>query len=175
MTEVMAKRTRPNLGEVEPWLAAWFALHPDVDRESIATVGRVIRLHPAWYRFRAPILAGLGVTTEVSDLVITLYRAGPPHELNPTALAEGATVTSGAMTYRIDAAEKLGLVERRPDPKDRRGTLVRLTKKGKRIAQRDFELHVERMREVLDDFTPDEVATLLPLLGRLLAGIQRRA
>jgi DNA-binding MarR family transcriptional regulator len=170
----MSKRARSSLGEVEPWLAAWFALHPDVDRESIAAVGRVIRLHPAWYRFRAPILASLGVTTEVSDLVITLYRAGPPHQLNPTALAEGATVTSGAMTYRIDAAEKHGLVERRPDPRDRRGTIVRLTKKGKQTAQRVFEMHVERMREVLSEFTPDEIATLLPLLGRLVAGIARR-
>ncbi|HTZ56081.1 MAG TPA: MarR family transcriptional regulator [Candidatus Acidoferrum sp.] len=169
----MAKKPRPNLGEVEPWLAAWFALHPDVDREAIATVGRVIRLHPAWDRFRTPILASLGVTTEVSDLIITLYRAGRPHELNPSALAAGATVTSGAMTYRIDAAERLGLVERVADPKDRRGTIVRLTKKGKQTAQRDFELHVERMREVLDDFTAEEVATLLPLLGRLLAAIAR--
>lgn len=40
-------------------------------------------------------------------------------------------VTSGTMTNRIDRLTKKGLVERLPDPSDRRGVLVRLTDDGK--------------------------------------------
>jgi DNA-binding MarR family transcriptional regulator len=35
------------------------------------------------------------------------------------------------MTKRLDRMEAAALIERRPDPHDRRGTLVRLTRGGK--------------------------------------------
>ena len=57
--------------------------------------------------------------------------------------------SSSAMTYRIDRAEALGLVERRRDPKDRRGVIISLTPRGRELAHRDVDLNVEFVRELL--------------------------
>jgi DNA-binding MarR family transcriptional regulator len=43
-------------------------------------------------------------------------------------------LSSSGMTKRLDRMEDARLIERRPDPSDRRGTLVRLTHRGKRVS-----------------------------------------
>ena len=53
---------------------------------------------------------------------------------------------------RLDRMEEAGLIERRPDPNDRRGTLVRLTRRGENLIDRAVETHVsneERLLSVL--------------------------
>jgi DNA-binding MarR family transcriptional regulator len=127
----------------EPWLADWISLRPQIDVHAAALVGRIIRIKSAFENRREPLLASLGVTPEVSDLVISLLRIGPPHELKAGHLAQQATYplsTSGSMTYRIDRAEALGLVERVRDPNDRRGIIVRLTARGRELGNRDVRL-----------------------------------
>ena len=122
------------------------------------------------------MLDELGLSPEVSDLTVSLLRAGPPHELTAGALTAQTIYpvsTTGAMTYRIDRAEALGLVERLPCPKDRRGVIVRLTKKGLVSANRDVELHVEFMRRVLLGFSQQERAQLTKLLQKLLEGFRK--
>lgn len=42
----------------------------------------------------------------------------------PTELARHTGLTSGATTAMLDRLEKAGLIERRPNPNDRRGTLI---------------------------------------------------
>src|SRR5947207_3467819 len=64
--------------------------------------------------------------------VLTALRwAGPPYRRKAGELARRADLTSGAMTSRLDALEKEGLVRRLRDPADRRSVLVELTSKGR--------------------------------------------
>ncbi|MBL8096879.1 MAG: MarR family transcriptional regulator [Anaerolineales bacterium] len=42
----------------------------------------------------------------------------------PTAIARQTGLTSGATTAMLDRLEKASLIERRPNPDDRRGTLI---------------------------------------------------
>ena len=42
----------------------------------------------------------------------------------PTELAKHTGLTSGATTAMLDRLEKAGFIERRPNPNDRRGTLI---------------------------------------------------
>jgi DNA-binding MarR family transcriptional regulator len=47
-----------------------------------------------------------------------------------TTLAERAQITKQSMSYLVDDLERRGYVERRPDPTDRRATLICLTQRG---------------------------------------------
>ena len=48
----------------------------------------------------------------------------------PTELARYTGLSSGAATAMLDRLEKGGFIERRPNPDDRRGTLIVLVKSG---------------------------------------------
>ena len=73
--------------------------------------------------------------TSVSTLS-TLYQHSPQRI---TALAAAQGVTQPSMTSLIGSLEKSGMVRRRPDPADRRATLIELTDRG-------FNYIVERRR-----------------------------
>ena len=47
-----------------------------------------------------------------------------------TDLAERAQITKQSMSYLVDQLEHRGYLERRPDPNDRRATLICLTERG---------------------------------------------
>ena len=65
-----------------------------------------------------------------------------------------------------------GLVERRADPDDRRGTLVRLTEEGKAAIDAALETHVRNEERLLEGMAADEVEALNELLRRLLASLE---
>jgi DNA-binding MarR family transcriptional regulator len=158
----------------EPWLSSWQAVRADIDPLGIAILGRLIRLAPTFEAFRADTLAELGLTAEVSDLIISLLRNGPPYELNLGALGPESTYpvsSSGAMTYRVDNAERLGLVERKRDAKDRRGVMVALTPKGLELAHRNVDVHMLLVEKFLAGFSADDRASLGRLLQRLIEGL----
>jgi DNA-binding MarR family transcriptional regulator len=165
----------PACGACEPesWLANWHAVRSDIDPIGIAILGRIIRLSPAFESYRAHALSSLGLTPEVSDLIISLLRNGPPYEMNSGCLSLESTypvTTSGGVTYRVDSAERLGLVTRRRATKDRRGVIVALTEKGLELANHDVDVHMELVDRFLRDFSEEERAVLAQLLQKLLAG-----
>ncbi|WP_298196324.1 MarR family winged helix-turn-helix transcriptional regulator [Novosphingobium sp.] len=73
-------------------------------------------------------------------------------------------ITTGRM---IDRLQKAGLVERRPDPADRRAWLLYLTPAGDELLQRLRGTVDEVMGEVLGGFAEGDVDQLIGLLTRL--------
>jgi DNA-binding MarR family transcriptional regulator len=63
--------------------------------------------------------AGLNVTD--MECLRLLFQKGIA---TPSELARHTGLTSGATTAMLDRLEKAGLIERRPNPNDRRGTLI---------------------------------------------------
>ena len=82
-------------------------------------------------------------------MLAALRRAGEPYVLSPGRLLAQTLVTSGTMTNRIDRLESRGLVQRRPDPADRRGVHVRLTPQGEQRGDAALADLLERERELL--------------------------
>ena len=80
-------------------------------------------------------------------------------------------LTSGGVTKRLDRLAEAGLVERRPDPNDRRGTLVRLTRKGRTVIDKAVEAHVSNEARLLEALKPAERRAPDALLRSLLAGL----
>ena len=54
----------------------------------------------------------------------------PPEGITVSELAELARVRKQTMAQAVDQLERMGYVERRPNPRDRRSRLVFLTERG---------------------------------------------
>ncbi len=77
-------------------------------------------------------------------------------------------LSSGGMTKRLDRLIEAGLVERRPDPSDRRG----LTRRGRATIDKAVVAHLEKEELLLDSLTPSERGALDGLLRGFLAGLE---
>jgi DNA-binding MarR family transcriptional regulator len=106
------------------------------------------------------------------DVLATLRRSGRPYRLSPTRLYEELVLTSGAMTHRVDALMRAGLVERIADEADRRSLLVGLTAKGKSVIDRALTAHLRCEEELMAGLSPTERQKLAGLLRKLLHGIE---
>ena len=73
------------------------------------------------------------------------------------------------MTNRVDRLAARSLVERLPDPSDRRGVLVRLTASGKATVDAAFESLLERERDLLAALPARDRKQLAALLRTLLS------
>jgi DNA-binding MarR family transcriptional regulator len=65
--------------------------------------------------------------------------------------------------------EKAGLIERRPNPSDKRGTLVALTADGLELIEKAVVAHVANQHLIVDGLSKDEQETLSALLEKLLS------
>jgi len=156
--------------------AQWERERPDLDLLPMEIIGRLSGAMTLIARDHLnPLFAAHGLQVGEFDVVATLRRAGKPYRLTPTALYESLMVSSGGMTARIDRLERAGLVERAPNPADRRGTLVGLTKKGLALVEKLVGLHVENERDVLLPLDPAEQVALNRLLAKLLSGLESGA
>ncbi len=109
---------------IDVFTAEWIRERPDLDFNYLATVGRVLRISAHLREKMDAWLAPFGLTWEMFDLLASLQRSGERQGLRPTDLYHACMLSSSATTNRIDRAEKLGLVERKPDPTDGRASRV---------------------------------------------------
>jgi DNA-binding MarR family transcriptional regulator len=152
--------------------AEWRRERPDVDASPLALLGRLFRAAHLADLTLATGLADYGLPRGWFDLLAALRRAGPPYELSPTDLMEATMLSSGGMTKRLDRLVAAGFVERRPDPDDRRGTLVRLTRKGRTSIDRALEAHVANEKRLLRPLSAADRRSLNRLLRRFLSGLE---
>ena len=118
---------------VDDLLDAWRTTRPDLDPGPLGVVGRVIVLAKHLERSVESALARHNLTLGQFDILATLRRAGKKGGLTPGQLLQSVMLSSGGMTSRLDKLEAAGLVDRGPDPSDRRGVMVFLTQKGRKV------------------------------------------
>jgi DNA-binding MarR family transcriptional regulator len=83
------------------------------------------------------------------------------------ALAERLGVPPSRMVALIDDLEGRGLVERRPDPEDRRIRAVHLTRRGGQALERAAEVAIEYERKLCSPLAEDERDQLIDLLQKV--------
>lgn len=153
---------------VDRILAQWQAERPDLDPSPMGVVGRIARASARLGREVDAGLAEHGLTGGSFDVLAALRRAGAPYRLKPTDLYLQLMLSSGSMTARLDKLEQAGLVERLPDPADRRGVLVGLTPAGLAAVDRAVESHLANEERLLAGLTARQRDELAGLLRRLL-------
>jgi DNA-binding MarR family transcriptional regulator len=157
---------------IDQILSQWSRERPELDTKALGLVGRLVRTVHLADAALAKGLRGHNLQAGWFDLLAALRRTGDPYELNPTQLMRATMLSSGGMTKRLDRLAEAGLVERRPDPGDRRGTLVRLTGRGKRIIDDALETHLANEQNLLRTLTPNQQRSLDALLRTLLASLE---
>jgi DNA-binding MarR family transcriptional regulator len=78
----------------------------------------------------------------------------------------------GAMTRKIDALEKRGLVRRVRSAEDRRAIKLELTPEGKKLYPKALAAAVSMANEFLEGFTKAEVKALEGFLKRILTNVE---
>jgi DNA-binding MarR family transcriptional regulator len=153
---------------IDRLIEGWRRQRPDLDPEPLAVIGRLQRAGAHASGRIDGWLMDHGLEQGWFDLLSALRRAGAPHELTPTQLARSLMLSSGGLTKRLDRMQAVGLIERRPDPRDRRGVLVRLTRTGRSAVDAAVASHLAEEQKLLAVLTQDEREQLAGLLRRLL-------
>ncbi len=160
---------------VDETLAEWARVRPDLDTTAMGTVLRLGQLMALAARRVDEVFRPLGITLGEFDVLAALRRAGPGAARSPGTLARLAMVTPAGMTGRLDRLEAAGLVRRRPDPDDRRGTLVALTPAGAALADRAVEDLVASEEAVLSALAPRDRQRLDASVDRLVDRLEELA
>jgi DNA-binding MarR family transcriptional regulator len=156
-------------------LIQWRRERPELDVAALGLLGRLFRVAQLADAELMPPLRDRGLQPGWFDLLAALRREGRPYELTPTRLMEETMLSSGGITKRLDRLADAGLVRRRPDPADRRGTLVGLTRAGKAAIDAAIELHAENEERLLEGLSGPDRSALDSLLRKLLAALDRPA
>lgn len=155
--------------DVDRLVEAWQRERPDLDLGPMQVLSRVSRLSRHLDRARRASFADHGIESWEFDVLAALRRAGAPYQLSPGRLIKETLVTSGTMTNRVDRLVARGLVERMPDPHDRRGVLVRLTDEGRATVDGALDSLLARERELVAGLDAPAQQRLASLLRRLVA------
>ena len=157
------------MDEIDRIVAEWNTVRPDLDVSPTHTLQRITRLSLLQAVSFAPVFGRHGISFGEYLVLAALRRAGPPYRMNPTKLFNSVILSSGAMTNRCDQLEQMGLVERQPDPNDRRGRLVALTDRGLMLVDAAVIDHLANEQRLLSALDATERELLAGLLRKLLS------
>ncbi len=115
--------------------------------------------------FRHAVGEILGVNvTEMECLTLILFKG----LATPSELARYTGLTSGATTAILDRLEKVHLIERRPNPQDRRGTLIALTKERTEEVGAMFASGRKAVDRLTSSYSESELESISDYFRRLV-------
>src|SRR5580700_8340967 len=162
----------PPMDRADIAVEQWARERPELPALPMAVFGRLAEAAERVTRDHMdPLFAESGLQRGEFDVLATLRRSGDPYMLSPTRLYEAAMISSGGKTNRLDRLERAGLIERRPDPNDRRGKLIALTTAGRRVIDETLTRHVANEERLMSVLTTTEQEKLNALLKKLIAGL----
>ncbi len=170
---VSAPRTPPDA--VDAAIAAWRREFPALDVTSAGVVARVTQLAARFTQALEMASAQHGLTKASFEALAVLRRSGRPCRLSQNRLMQELCLTPGTVSARISRLAGEGLVERLPDPDDRRGVIVALTDKGESAFESIVDQHLATERRLLAALDAGEQELLAGLLRRLLQDVQPAA
>jgi len=84
----------------------------------------------------------------------------------PSELARHTGLTSGATTAMLDRLERAGLIERRPNPKDRRGTLIAPAESSAEKAASWFASARDAQDKLISSYSESELEIIADVFER---------
>ena len=138
-------------------------------RPPIALLLRLLYQHHAQEIEAALSEAGFG---DLRPPHANVFPFVPPEGITVSELAELAGVRKQTMAQAVEQLERMGYVERRPNPRDRRSQLVLLTRRGKSVKPVTHAT-AARVEEHWAELTsPKELETMRASLTHLLTELR---
>ena len=136
------------------------------------TVNQLDRLIMQFYEklssWEETVAEQVGLTPRQCHAVSELGEAG---KIRMKLLSERLGVTTGTMTIMADRLQKLNLIQRVEDLKDRRAFNIELTEKGREIYRSHMRHHRQLGNELFASLSPREAHTFLSLFEKIVQGI----
>lgn len=135
-----------------------------------ALAHRMPRVSRQWRQLADAALAEFGVSNSAGWCLILLDRLGP--DVRQADLAEEVGVTQPSLVRTLDQLQAAGLVERLPNPDDRRSNRIAFTRAGRELVGRIEARLADVRRDLLEgvpDSTLEIVIDLMNLLERRIA------
>ena len=114
-------------------------------------------------QFRNAINEWAGLNATDMECLRLLFLKGIA---TPTELARHTGLTSGATTAMLDRLEKADLIERRPNPDDRRGVLITPAKSAAEKAASWFESARKAQDELISGYSQSELEIIADVFER---------
>ena len=153
----------------------WGSARPGLDPAPMLTYLLLDRLHAAMQRRVARTYEPSGLNPATWDLLITLRRSAPPEGMTPTELSQLTAISGASMTNRVSRLLERGLIERQVSELDRRSSRVRLSARGRALADELLPRHLDNELDLFSALEASEIAQLEVLAGRLLGVLEGEA
>ncbi len=102
-----------------------------------------------------------------------LYVLWQNEDISISSLSAQTSLANTTLTNMLDRMENMGLIVRKPDPKDRRNKLIALTEKAKSL-QDDYTRISQQMNEIYyTGFTDAEIMLFESYLQRILSNLEK--
>jgi DNA-binding MarR family transcriptional regulator len=136
------------------------------ERERDAFLAEISELYGLVLRIASHIHTGdLPLTATQRLALIEIAAAGP---MRLRTLARRMDTTPATATRAVDVLEEKGFVERSPDPEDKRGVQVKVTRKGRRWSRERGDAVRAVIERIPDDCVPSRLVGDLDRLNRAL-------
>lgn len=126
----------------------------------------LVRAYQGFAAYDAAGHRAAGLTSPQADV---LFALGNTEGLTFKEIGEKTLITKGTLTGVIDRLEDKQLVQRIPDPSDKRCTLVQLTGKGTQLFQKHFPRHICYLKKRFDQLSPSDKRAATHLLKKIRA------
>jgi DNA-binding MarR family transcriptional regulator len=154
-------RVQPSLLPLVPGNQWGEPVNNEIGPQLVAAFSSIIR------RVRA-LETSAGSTGDVpSSVIAVLGHLADDGELRLGALATSLRVDTSVISRTVAGAEHLGLVSRRPDPRDGRACLLSVTERGRQILTDRRNQRLRLLSSVTQGWEPGAAEALLAGLTRL--------
>lgn len=151
-----------------PFLAARYK---EVDKTAVEAFFATLRVATHLTSGSESYFQKRGVSHSRYKVMMCLMLRDCGHGQSPAALADYLNVKRATMTGVLDTLESDQIIERFPDPEDRRGLIVRLTEKGRAWLDEFLPGHYSRMANAMKCLTEDERRQIVTLLRKFDSGL----
>lgn len=132
-------------------------------------LGALVDLHRISSSRRIVQTSRSAVALDLSDVgAVVLRHVATNGPIRPAKIAERLHMLPSALSRQLNNLEEDGLVERVPSPEDKRGSLVRATRRGRALVRRIEQAEHQLLAEQLQDWSDPDLRRLVGLMDRLV-------